>query len=51
MDYFFLVMVLANAILLGLRRWVVTCIDRKEFKEKISYKDIWYNMRNTANIL
>lgn len=31
-DYFLLVMVLANAILLGLRRWIVICIDRKEFK-------------------
>lgn len=31
-DYFLLVMVLANATLLGLRRRMVAYVDRKEFK-------------------
>ena len=35
-TYFLLVMVLANTILLGLRRWIVIYIDRKEFKEIIA---------------
>lgn len=30
--YFLLAIVLANAILLGLRRWIVICINRKEFE-------------------
>lgn len=33
-DYFLLVMVLANAILLGLRRQTVVYIDRREFQRE-----------------